>query len=204
MARLAPRAETVPIRAPPNPLVLFGLALAACAAAGFSVVSALTSDHVREAEVQAALVVWVILAYVLAGLVAWWRRPDNRLGPLMIAAGFGTFVSMLGWSNLDLLRTIGLTFDFLPPIFFLHVFLAFPSGRLERPIERVIVGAAYVTGIGLGFVRMLLGGFEPDGMFQLTSAPSVADAVLRVQLVTSAALAVAGIGVLVARRLGTG
>src|SRR5215210_3315509 len=201
---LAPRADTGLIRAPPKPLPLFAFALAGCAAAGFSVLSALTSDHVREPEAQAALIVWVILAYVLAGAIAWWRRPESRLGPLMIAAGFGTFVSMLGWSKLDLLRTIGQTLDFLPPILFLHVFLAFPSGRLERPVERVIVGAAYVTGIGLGFVRMLLGGFGPDGMFQLTSAPNVADAVLRVQLVTSAALALAGIGVLVARRIGSG
>jgi signal transduction histidine kinase len=201
---LAPRADTGLIRAPPKPLVLLGTALVGCAAAGFSVVSALTSDRVREPEVQAALIVWVILAYVLAGVIAWWRRPDSRLGMLMIAAGFGTFVSMLGWSNVDLLRTIGQTLDFLPPILFLHVFLAYPSGRLERPVERLIVAAAYITGIGLGFVRMLLGGFGPDGMFQLTTEPNVADVVLRVQLVTSAALAVAGIGVLVARRRGTG
>ena len=104
----------------------------------------------------------------------------------MIAAGFGTFVSMLGWSNDDLLRTIGQTLDFLPPILFLHVFLAFPSGRLERPAERVIVAAAYLTGIGLGFVRMLLGGFGPNAVFQLTTEQGVADVVLRVQLVTSA------------------
>ena len=122
----------------------------------------------------------------------------------MIAAGFGTFVSMLSWANNELLRTIGQTFDFLPPILFLHVFLAFPSGRLERPVERVLVAAAYVTAIGLEIVRMLLGGFGADGMFQLTSEPSVADAMLRVQLVTSAALAVAGIVVLVVRRRGTG
>src|ERR671910_533299 len=201
---LAPRAETSLIRAPPKPLALFAFALAGCAAAGFSVVSALTIDHVREPEVQAALIVWVILAYVLAGVTAWWRRPESRLGPLMIAAGFGTFISMLGWSNVDLLRTIGQTLDFLPPILFLHVFLAYPSGRLERRSERVIVAAAYVTGVGLGVVRMLLGGFGPDGMFKLTIEPGVADVVLRVQLVTSAALAVAGIGVLVARRRGTG
>ena len=201
---LAPRADAGPIRAPPKPAVLLAIALAGCAAAGFSVVSALTSDHVREPHAQAALIVWVILAYVLAGVIAWWRRPGIRLGPLMIAAGFGVFISMLGWSNVDLLRTIGQTLDFLPPILFLHVFLAYPSGRLEQPLERAIVAAAYVTGIGLGLVRMLLGGFGPDGMFQLTSEPSVADALLRVQLVSSAALAVAGIGVLVARRRGTG
>src|SRR5215210_1416762 len=201
---LAPRAEAGLIRASPKPLVLLAFALAGCGAAGFSVVSALTSDHVREPEVQAALIVWVILAYVLAGVIAWWRRPDSRLGPLMIAAGFGTFISMLGWSNSDGLRTIGQTLDFLPPILFLHVFLAYPSGRLERSFERAVVAAAYLTGIGLGVVRMLLGGFGPDGLFRVTTEPSVADVVLRVQLVSSAALAVAGIGVLVARWRGTG
>jgi signal transduction histidine kinase len=51
---------------------------------------------------------------------------------------------------------------------------------------------------------MLLGGFGPYGMFNLTTEPGVADVVLRVQLVSSATLAVAGIGVLIARRRGTG
>ena len=51
---------------------------------------------------------------------------------------------------------------------------------------------------------MLLGGFGPNSVFELTTEPGVADVVLRVQLVTSAALAVAGIGVLVARRRGAG
>src|SRR5687767_7555855 len=179
---LAARADTGLIRAPPKPLLLFAIALAGCAAAGFSVVSALTSDHVREPEVQGALIVWVILAYVLAGVIAWWRRPESRLGTLMIAAGFGTFISMLGWSNSDGLRTIGQTLDFLPPILFLHVFLAYPTGRLERPSERAVVAAAYVTGVGLGVVRMLLDGFGFNSFFQLTTEPDVADVVLRVQL----------------------
>ena len=97
---LAPPADTGLIRAPPKPLLLAAIARLR-AAAGFAVVLALTSDHVREPEVQAALIVWVILAYVLAGVIAWWRRPESRLGLLMIA-GFGTFISMLGWSNNDL------------------------------------------------------------------------------------------------------
>src|SRR6266540_3639740 len=78
---------------------------------------------------------YLLLAIVLAG----WRRPENRFGPLMILAGFGTFLAFLGWSNVDVLHTIGQTLNLLPPILFLHVFLAFPSGRLERPFERAIV-----------------------------------------------------------------
>src|SRR6266536_794350 len=183
---------------PPKPYLLLAIALAGCAAAAFTVVSALESDYLTEPGVRAAFAVWVILPYIFGGLIAWWRRPENRFGPLMIFAGFGTFLAFLGWSNVDVLHTIGQTLNFL------HVFLAFPSGRLERPFERAVVAAAYVTGIGLGIVRMLLGGFGPNGVFELTTEPGAADVLERVQLVTSSACALAGIGVLVARRLGAG
>ena len=188
----------------PRPYLLLAIALAGCAAAAFTVVSALESDYLTEPGIRAAFAVWVILPYIFGGLIAWWRRPGNHFGPLMILAGFGTFLAMLGWSNVDVLHTLGQTLNFLPPIFFLHVFLAFPSGRLERPFERAIVAAAYATGIGLGVVRMLLGGFGPASVFKLTTAPGLADVLERVQLVTSSACALAGIGVLVARRLGAG
>jgi signal transduction histidine kinase len=189
---------------PPGPYLLLAIAFGGCAAATYTVLSALESDYLSEPGLRAVFAVWVILPYIFGGLIAWWRRPENRFGPLMIAAGFGTFLAMLGWSNVDVLHTIGQTLNFLPPILFLHVFLAFPSGRLERPVERAIVGTAYVVGIGLGFFRMLLGGFGPNSVFELTNEPGVADALERVQLVTSSACALAGIGVLVARRLGTG
>jgi hypothetical protein len=42
---------------------------------------------------------WITLSYVFAGLVAWWRRPHDRLRPLMIAAGFGVFVSSPASAN---------------------------------------------------------------------------------------------------------
>jgi signal transduction histidine kinase len=184
----------------PRPWLLLAIAFGGCVGAYFLVVSALTSDYLSEPGVRAAFADWVVLSYIFAGLIAWWRRPESRFGPLMIAAGFGTFLSLLGWSNNEVLHTIGQTLNFLPPILFLHVFLAFPTGRLERSSERAIVAAAYVSGIGLGFVRMLLGGFGPESVFNVISAPGVADVLERIQLVTSSALALAGIGVLVARR----
>src|SRR6266536_939937 len=114
---------------PPKPYLLLAIALAGCAAAAFTVVSALESDYLTEPGVRAAFAVWVILPYIFGGLIAWSRRPENRFGPLMILAGFGTFLAFLGWSNVDVLHTIGQTFNFLPPI----VFLCLP--RLpERPV----------------------------------------------------------------------
>ena len=37
--------------------------------------------------VQVFLMEWVAVPYVIAGAIAWWRRPGSRLGPLMVAGG---------------------------------------------------------------------------------------------------------------------
>ena len=71
---------------PARPLMLL-IAAAGIAAAAISVALALTSDHQASPEVQGALMAWITLSYVFAGLVAWWRRPrqppraaDDRRG----------------------------------------------------------------------------------------------------------------------------
>ena len=200
---LAPPTDTGLIRAPPKPLLLVAIALAGCAAAGFSVVLALTSDHVREPEVQAALIVWVILAYVLAGVIAWWRRPDSRFGPLMIAAGSAPS------SRCSAGRTRSPAHDRADA----RLSAADPlPARLPRLSERP-AGAAVRASHRRGRLRHrdrprgrqdAARRLRADSVFELTTEPGVADVVLRVQLVTSAALAVAGIGVLVVRRRGAG
>ena len=89
------------------------------------------------------------LPYVVAGVIAWSRRPDSRFGPLMLAAGFAMFLSCLQWSSASVPYTIGLACDLLPAALFLHLFLAFPSGRLKLRLERGVVGAAYAAAVGL-------------------------------------------------------
>ena len=121
---------------PPRSSVLWAIAVAGLAAAGCTVLVALTSDHIREPGVHAGLQVWGMLAFILAGLVAWWRRPESRFGLLMVLAGAVWFLSSLSSANLAVPYTIGLAFDLLPAVVFLHVYLAFPSGRLERSFDR--------------------------------------------------------------------
>ena len=67
--------------------VLWALALAGCAGAAVAVALAFASDHVAQPGLRAALLDWISVPYILAGLVAWARRPESRLGPLMVAAG---------------------------------------------------------------------------------------------------------------------
>jgi signal transduction histidine kinase len=155
---------------------------------------------VPEPGLQAALLDWITLPYILGGLIAWWRRPDSRFGPLMVAAGFAMFVSSFQWANSALPYTAGLAFDLLPPALFIHVFLAFPNGRLERRVDRVVVAAAYSAAIALQFVKMALGGVGGDNLLAVVAQPAVANTVQDVQLITLSVLALAGVGLLAARR----
>ena len=203
LATAAREAETEHPRAP-RPSVLWGIALAGCGAAGLLMWLALTSDHVNEPGLQAALTDWITLPYILAGVIAWSRRPDSRFGPLMIASGFVMFLSSLGWANAPVPHTIGLAFDLLPAVVFLHVFLAFPSGHLEHPFERVLVGAGYAIAFGLHLVGMLFGGFGPDNVVELVSEPGISGTLLDVELVVLSAFCLIGVGVLAVRRRGAG
>src|SRR5688572_8137592 len=75
---------------------------------------------------------WALLG---CGLVAWKRHGESRTGPLMAAAGVTWFLGSIAPAALYLHRG---------PL--VHLLLAYPSGRLTRRRDRVVVPAAYVAG----------------------------------------------------------
>jgi hypothetical protein len=78
---LGSRAD-IDARGAPRLGVLWAIALAGVMAAAGAVGLALTSDDPgQEPGLHAALLDWAALPYILAGLIAWRRRPDSRLGP---------------------------------------------------------------------------------------------------------------------------
>jgi signal transduction histidine kinase len=184
----------------PSVVMLAGLALAGAGAATTSAALALNHEELADPGLRAALIDWLALTYLLAGLVAWWRRPDSRLGPLMVVAGFTTFLSTLAWAHAALPFTFGQALDLVPLVLFLHVFLAYPSGRLAGRRERLLVATAYATALGLELVRMALGGFGPRNLLEVVEAPEAALAVQRVQLLALSASALAAAAILIARR----
>src|SRR6266545_7579715 len=115
---LAMRAATDVTRAPRLSL-LWAIAFAGCAAAGSTVAAALASDGLPEPVMRAVIVDWIVLPYNFAGLVAWWRRPESRFGPLMVAAGFANFISTLSWASADVPYTIGFALGVVAPLLFL-------------------------------------------------------------------------------------
>jgi signal transduction histidine kinase len=164
----------------------------------------LTSDHIPEPGVHAALQVWGLLGFVLAGVVAWWRRPESRFGLLMVLAGGVWFLSSLSSANLAVPFTLGTAFDLVPAVVFLHVFLAFPSGRLEHWSDRALLVVGYVTALAVQLAGMTLGGFGPDNLLAVASERGTGHLVQQAQLVVLSVLCLVGVGILVGRRRDAG
>jgi signal transduction histidine kinase len=186
----------------PKPAVLAAIAVAGVAAAATTLALALTNNEVDHVAIRVFLNDWITLNYIGAGLIAWWRRPESRFGPLMVAAGFVNFLATLDWATAAVPFTIGAVFNVLPPIVFLHVFLAYPTGRLVGRSEQAIVVGAYVTGLTADLVGMLLGGAGPLNLLEVVSAPGAVEVLRDVDFIALSAFCLAGIGVLAARRWG--
>ena len=124
-----------------RPWLYFGPA--ALIAAGLAVALIATSDHEQHPEQAIALVLFVSSSFILAGLIGWTRRPQNRTGGLMVGVGFGVLIGVLGEANHSIPFTLGALFGSLFIAAFVHLLLAYPSGHLLSRRARVIVGAGY-------------------------------------------------------------
>jgi hypothetical protein len=175
--------------------VAAALATAAAAASLGFALAASSPD-----PVQVFLIEWVAVPYVTAGVIAWWRRPASRLGPLMVAGGLASAFS--GWQLAESAGpyTFGAAFDIVPAALFLHVCLAFPDGRLRSRFEGVLVGVAYGSAVGLQLVKLALGGVDPANLVDVWRQPDLVAMVEDVQLLSLSACCLVGLGVLVRRR----
>jgi signal transduction histidine kinase len=183
-------------RAAPRPALLWVLGVAAVASCVLTVGLASVNEELYQPALRVLLVWWITLPYIFAGIVAWRRRPDSFFGPLMILAGFATQLSVLQWTSQPLLNTVGQLCDLLVAAVWLHLFLAYPSGRLAGRTERVVVIIGYVAAVGLQVVILMLGGFNDLHLLTVVKLETAAEAVQNVQLLTLSALAVIGVGLL--------
>ena len=170
---------------------LWAIAVAGIGIITGTLVLALASSQLDRLGLRSLLVGWIVVPYVVSGSLAWWRRPASRLGPLMIATGFATAISPLQWVDQPVLYSIGHLFDMLPAALFLHVFLAFPTGKLTRPAERVVVIACYAAVLGLQLLKILLG-VTPDNVLAVADDAELANLVEGIQLSIVAVLLLVG------------
>ena len=185
-----------------RPLLLIGLAGFACGVAIFAIT--LSSDHVDDPGLEAALRLLVGWSFIGTGLFAWWRRPANGSGALMVAAGFAWFATGLSASDDDLLFTIGIALDALFPGILGHLLLVFPAGRARTSAERAVVAAIYFVVTVLQVPSLL---FEEPGvplnLLIVHADQSLSDALDVMQLV-AALIVFAWSWVLIGRRVRAG
>ena len=183
--------------------MLWAIAVASTAVVIGSLILALASEQLDLPGLRGFLIGWIVIPYVLSGILAWWRRPASRLGPLMVATGFAMAITPLQWSDQPLVYSVGHLLDMLPAAMFLHVFLAFPTGRLTTTAERIVVVACYATALGLQLVKVVLGA-NPDSVFVVVDRPAMGNLVEQIQLVLVALLLLAGAVLLYLRRRRSG
>lgn len=135
-------------------------------------------------------------SYAAVGLVAWWRRPHNRMGPLLLACGLSFIGLQLAAStSATLVAAVGVL-STLPLALTIHILMAFPSGRLGTRTERVIVATGYVLAVVLEAPVYLLG---DDSPLAIASAGGVASTVSDAQSVIGTVLMLSAAAVLVRR-----
>ena len=105
----------------------------------------LTSDHTANRGAYPFLALLIGWGFIGAGVFAWWRRPENRVGRLMTVVGFAWFLASLSDSDAALVHTVGLFVGIVWGGPFVHMLLAFPSGRLGSASERAVVAAGYLA-----------------------------------------------------------
>ncbi len=115
----------------------------------------LSSDHTDMVPLQAALGLFVGWSFIGVGLYAWWRRPENRFGVLMTAVGFAWFLGALTSANSSWLFTIGCLLSSVYAAVFVHMLLAYPSGRIGSLRLRRVMGFGYALSV-IGPLPVLL------------------------------------------------
>jgi signal transduction histidine kinase len=177
-------------------VLVWTLALTAAAAI---IAIVLPSDHATGKATTLALTVPTGIAFIASGLIARTRRPDNRIGLLLIAAGFGSFVGALKAADDPVLFSVGQALQWAYLGFLVHVVLAFPSGRLGTATDRLLVVVGYLLSFALLPLLLALGAGHvscdgtpcPEYLFHIGGHHEFASVLDRFHLLIALAVAVA-------------
>jgi signal transduction histidine kinase len=129
----------------------FGFQLAAVGAVGLCLsagAAGLTAANVTSdwSSLAAAARASMVALPIAVGLYAWYSLPMERFGPLLVAVGFGWFLTTLAESGDGVLYSVGRVSGWVVQFGLIWLILAFPSGRLTTGLDRALVwGAAAIV-----------------------------------------------------------
>lgn len=103
---------------------------------------ALTGSASESERQIAALALTLTAAIPIAvGLYFWYRQPQNRFGLMLVVAGLGWSLATLAASDSSILYSVGRVSLWMVEPLIVYLVLAFPSGRLTTPVDRLLVAA---------------------------------------------------------------
>jgi len=146
---------------------------------------------------------FVTPAYLIAGWIAWERRPDSRIGMLLLIAGVLYAAGNLYPVDLAPIFTIAWLLGTYYQNVLGQMLLAFPSGRLQSTGERALVIGFYVSGTLGGPIAMMFRDPRgcpchlPANVALIAASPRVADALETTTSIAAVVLITAFVVVLV-------
>jgi signal transduction histidine kinase len=139
-----------------------------------------------------SLSIWrglIVALYVAVGLYTWWRRPDSRLGPLVVGNGFLYAATSFNASGASPAYTLGMVMWAVYVVYTAYVLLSYPRGRLESRLERAFIRAyAVSTAVLTGLTLALSPTFPAAGAFNDCGTRCPANALVGGDAVTGTAL----------------
>ena len=141
----------------------------------------------------------VAAVYLGAGTLAWWRRPSNRIGPLVLTGAVLWIAGGLVNTQPPALVAVGAITQTTVIALVAHLLLAYPSGRLRDRASRWTATAMWFVCLVLQAPLYLFGTRLGDALL-LTDRPDLAGIGLTVQTLAGTTTLVA-ITVLLGRRL---
>jgi signal transduction histidine kinase len=143
-------------------------------------------------------------AFILAGLVAWSRRPGNRVGVLMIGVGVGLLIGGYGLTSTlanvispEVVFGLVVVAGSVWPVVLLHLLLAFPGGSLVSRLDRVVVRILYAAFLFEALLALVSSVYES----RVNVSPQVFDVVIGAAGFTYVAFLLVGSGLVVRRWL---
>jgi signal transduction histidine kinase len=148
----------------------------------------------RASAADVGLVLAVGWSFLASGLVAWRLRPDNPIGPAMVATGLLRFAEAPFWAQDPVVFTLGHAVGYLYMAGLAYVLLAFPTGWLETPARRAVFIAAALAAGPFQVAWLLVGGHDqsgscaecPPNLLEILHAPDLAAAIQTSQLALGA------------------
>ncbi|WP_345542468.1 sensor histidine kinase [Microbacterium jejuense] len=132
----------------------------------------------------------IFVIYLVAGGLAWRRRPRSDIGFLIVIAGIAVYAGSLYNTEVPALVAIGSVCATLMVAAIVHLLLAFPTGRLPDRLSVFLVVATYAACLVLQAPLYLLDADGPFPPFAVADLPRAVEFFSLLQTIVATALMV--------------